>query len=43
MIVVPGPDLPDNASLMRLADKTMQAVKRGGGGVRLSDPDSPDD
>ena len=43
VIVVPGPDLPDNASLMRLADKTMQAVKRDGGGVRLSDPDSPDD
>ena len=35
VIVVPAPDLPDNASLMRIADLTMQAVKRGGGGVRL--------
>ena len=43
VIVVPGPDLPDNASLMRQADKTMQRVKRAGGGVRLYDPDAPDD
>ena len=35
VIVVPAPDLPDNASLMRIADATMQAVKRDGGGVRL--------
>ena len=35
VIVVPAPDLPDNASLMRIADLTMQAVKRDGGGVRL--------
>ena len=40
--VVPGPDLPDIASLMRMADKTMQAVKREGGGVRLYEPDSND-
>jgi diguanylate cyclase (GGDEF)-like protein len=40
VIVVPGPDLPDNATLMRAADKTMQAVKRDGGGVRLFDADS---
>ena len=25
---------------MRIADRTMQAVKRDGGGVRLYDPDS---
>ena len=43
VIVVPGPDLPDNASLMRLADKTMQEVKRDGGGVRLYEPDRPGD
>ena len=35
-----GPDLPDNATLMRIADRTMQEVKRDGGGVRLYDPDS---
>jgi len=40
VIVVPGPNLPDNATLMRIADKTMQEVKRDGGGVRLFDPDS---
>jgi diguanylate cyclase (GGDEF)-like protein len=38
VIVVPGPDLPDNASLMKLADVTMQAVKHDGGGVRLCEP-----
>jgi hypothetical protein len=43
VIVVPGPELPDNASLMRQADKTMQRVKRAGGGVRLYDPGAPDD
>ena len=43
VIVVAGPDLPDNASLMRQADRTMQRVKRAGGGVRLYDPDAPDD
>ena len=43
VIVVAGPDLPDNASLMRQADKTMQQVKRAGGGVRLYDPDPRDD
>src|SRR6478735_9371885 len=42
VIAVPGPDLPDIASLMRMADKTMQAVKRDGGGVRLYEPDSDD-
>ena len=42
VIAVPGPDLPDIASLMRMADKTMQAVKREGGGVRLYEPDSND-
>jgi len=40
VIVVPGPNLPDNATLMRIADKTMQEVKRDGGGVRLFDPNS---
>lgn len=40
VIVVPAPDLPDNASLMRIADATMQAVKRDGGGVRLFEADS---
>jgi diguanylate cyclase (GGDEF)-like protein len=40
VIAVPGPDLPDIASLMDMADKTMQAVKREGGGVRLYEPDS---
>lgn len=38
VIVEPQPGLPDNASLMRLADATMQAVKRDGGGVRVYDP-----
>jgi diguanylate cyclase (GGDEF)-like protein len=38
VMVVPGPDLPDNASLMKLADVTMQAIKRDGGGVRLCEP-----
>jgi hypothetical protein len=38
--VVPAPDLPGNASLMKVADMTMQAVKRDGGGVRLFEPDS---
>lgn len=39
-IVIVGPQagLPDNASLMKLADATMQAVKREGGGVRIYDP-----
>jgi hypothetical protein len=40
VIVVPAPDLSDNASLMRIADLTMPAVKRDGGGVRLFEPDS---
>ena len=39
VIVEPGPDLPDNASLMKLADVTMQSVKREGGGVRLFESD----
>jgi GGDEF domain-containing protein len=38
VIVVPQPGLPDNRSLMKLADATMQAVKRDGGGVRVYDP-----
>ncbi len=42
VIALPGPDLPDIASLMGMADKTMQAVKRDGGGVRLYEPDSDD-
>ena len=40
-IVEPGPDLPDNASLMKQADVTMQSVKRDGGGVRLYEPGRP--
>ncbi len=38
---MPGPDLPDNASLMKQADVTMQSVKREGGGVRLYEPGRP--
>jgi GGDEF domain-containing protein len=41
VIVVPAPDLPDNAELMRIADRTMQAVKREAGacvGSRLRRP-----
>ena len=38
VIVGPQPGLPDNPSLMKLADATMQAVKRDGGGVRVYDP-----
>ena len=38
VLVEPGPDLPDNATLMKQADVTMQAVKAAGGGVRLYEP-----
>jgi diguanylate cyclase (GGDEF)-like protein len=41
VIVLPGPHLPENAILMKQADVTMQAIKRGGGGVRLYDPRAP--
>jgi diguanylate cyclase (GGDEF)-like protein len=38
VIVVPGPDLPAKAQLLDRADKKMQRVKRGGGGVGLYEP-----
>jgi diguanylate cyclase (GGDEF)-like protein len=38
VIVAPQPGLPDNRSLLKMADVTMQAVKREGGGVRVYDP-----
>jgi diguanylate cyclase (GGDEF)-like protein len=37
VIIEPQPGLPDNRALMALADATMQAVKRAGGGVRVYD------
>ena len=37
VIIEPQPGLPDNRALMDLADATMQAVKRAGGGVRVYD------
>ena len=43
VLVLPGPDLPTKAVLIDRADKTMQRVKRGGGGVGLYEPgDDPD-
>jgi diguanylate cyclase (GGDEF)-like protein len=38
VIVVPGPDLPAKAALLDRADKKMQHIKRGGGGVGLYEP-----
>ena len=42
VIVVPGPGLASNETLMKDADRTMQAVKRAGGGVRLFEPGPTD-
>ncbi|HEV8403374.1 MAG TPA: GGDEF domain-containing protein [Candidatus Limnocylindrales bacterium] len=40
VIVRPGRDLPDGATLKHQADLTMQAQKAAGGGVRLDDPET---